>query len=411
MDTTTENTLAGASAAEAKAFTEEQLSQLAGAVAKSLNIGQQIADALKSAAPEKAPVDIIKNGADVTRPGQVTALAVEAVKHVMFKDRYAERARTKADEVFRQMKAIAPKILTEKGLELIEKDMTTGSAGNGAELIATQYLRESVVSLVNIAPVLGELYPIDLAGEKSANVPKYIGRPTAYMVGENSTITTSGVTTDDVTFTAKKVAVLSAPISSELLMFSRTPFLADVIRFSQEAIALKKQSQVTIGVGNSTNAQGFDSIDAGRAVTQVGAALDWKDAYELIHGVIRPYRMGAKFGMTDATLKVLRQVSDDQGRPILTLPITPNDPYMLAGYPVLELPDIEGAGTASDPARIYFGFWRAFSGLAVSGGQRIDQTNVANDNFTHDTVQVRLIEMFDAELLDEEAMAYMDVTY
>lgn len=411
MDTNTENTLAGASAAEAKAFTEEQLAQLAGAVAKSLNIEKQVADALKSAAPERPPVDIVKNGADVSRPGQVTALAVEAIRHVMFKERYAERSVTKADEVFRQMKAIAPKVLTEKGLELIEKDMTTGSAGNGAELVATQYLRESVVGLVNIVPILGELYPIDLAGEKSANVPKYIGRPTAYMVGENVAITPSGVTTDDVTFTAKKVAVLSAPISSELLMFSRTPFLADVIRFSQEAIALKKQSQVTIGAGGSTAAQGFDNIDAGRAVTQVGAALDWVDAYELIHGVIRPYRMGAKFGMTDTTLKKFRTIKDDTGQPILTTPITPNDPYTLAGYPVMELPDIEGAGTASSPTRIYFGLWRAFSGLAVSGGQRIDQTNVANDNFTHDTVQVRLIEMFDAELLDESAMAYMDVTY
>ena len=364
-----------------------------------------------AAKPTRSPVDITKNGANVDANEDVDMLMCEALKHVIFKGRYAESADTKAEEVFRQVHAIAPKVLSAKGLRTIKKDMTSGGAGVGAELVAVQYNREAIVARLNLAPVLGELYPVDLGGEKSANLPKYIGRPTAYMVGENSNITQSGVTTDDVTFTAKKVAVLSAPIASELLMFSRTPFLADVVRFGQEAIILKKRAQVTLGAGNSTNAQGFDKIDSGREVAFVGSALDWPHAYDLIHGVEPQYRIGAKFGMTDATIKVFRQIKGTDGHPVLSPPTGPDQPYNLGRYPVLEMPDIEGAGTASSPARIYFGLWSAFYGLATSGGQRVDQTNSANNNFNYDTVQVRLIEMFDGEILLDEAMCFMDVEY
>lgn len=360
---------------------------------------------------KRSPVDISKNGANLDDGDDVEALMEDALKHVIFKERYGERSETKAEEVFRQVKAIAPKVLKPKTFRMIKKDMTSGGAGLGAELVAVAYSRDAVTPLLNLAPVLGELYPINMGGEKSLKVPKYIGRPTAYMVGENASITKSGVTTDDVTFTAKKVAVLTDPVSSELLMFSLTPFLADLTRFSQEAIILKKRSQVTIGAGNTTNAQGFDKIDAGREVAFVGAALDWTHIYDLIHGVGPQYRLGAKFGMTDATIKVFRQIKGEDGHPVLSPPTAPNQPYSLGGYPVLEMPDIEGDGTVSSPARIYFGFWRAFSGLATAGNQRIDQTSVANDNFTHDTMQVRLIELFDAELLDENAMCFMDVTY
>lgn len=410
MDTT-DNTLAGAGAAEAKAFTDEQLAQLAGAVAKSLNIEKQVADALTATASQRSPVDITKNGADLDDQSDVDTLMEEALKHVVFKGKYAERATTKAEEVFRQVNAIGRKVLSKKGYRAIQKDMTTGGAGTGAELIAVQYNREAITPIVNITSILNRLYPVDMGGEKSVNIPKYIGRPTAYMVGENTAITPSGATTDEVVLTAKKVAVLSAPISSELLMFSRTPILSDVIRFSQEAIALKKQSQVTLGAGNTTNAQGFDKIDAGREVTQAGAVLDWVDAYRLKHGVLKGYRANAAFGMTDAAIQAFSTVKNEQGSPVLQTPITPNDPYTLIGYPVEEIPDIEGDGTVSSPTRVYFGNWRAFYGLATSGGQRIDQTNVANDNFTHDTVQVRLIEMFDGAVLLDESMCFMDINF
>lgn len=410
MDTET-NVAAGATSAEVKAFSAEQLAQITDAVAKTMNIEKQVADAIKSAQPVRTPVDVTKNGANVEEPEDVDLLMCEGLKHAVFGQRYGERAETKAEEVFRQIRAIAPKVLTPKTYSTIKKDMTTGGAGTGAELVAVAYSRDAITPLLNLAPVLNELYPVDMGGEKSVNLPKYIGRPTAYMVGENAQITTSGVTTDDVTFTAKKVAVLSAPISSELLMFSRTPLMSDVVRFAQEAIILKKRAQVTLGAGNTTNAQGFNQIDAGQEVAFTGSALDWTHAYDLIHGVAPQYRMGAKFGMTDTTIKVFRQIKGTDGHPVLSPPTAPNQPYSLGGYPVLEMPDIEGDGTASSPARIYFGLWRAFSGLATAGPQRVDQSNVANNNFTYDTVQVRLIEMFDAEILLDEAMCFMDVEY
>lgn len=407
---TPENIVAGATAADVKSLTPEQLAVIAGEVAKALapsmnesaekaaeKTATRFAEAYKQTPPTK---DIVKNGA--VGKFATDELVSEFFRHKLFGTRYAEKASTRREEIERQ--------LVERSVELIQKDMTTGSAGNGAELTAIEYSRNAIEKLENIVPIFSKLNVFTM-NEKSVNLPKYIGKPTADWVGENSSISTSGVTTDEVVFTAKKLAVRSAPISSELLMMARTMFMADTLRFCQQAVLLKKQAAVAIGTNTSTVPQGIDDIDAGREVAQVGAALDVPDAINLISGVAPQYRVGAVFVMTDAAKAAWRKVRNDQGNPIFEDPMSPNSLARLYGYEVVELPDIAGSGTASSPANIYFGNLRMFYGWGTYGSQRIDQTSEADNNFSHDTVQVRLIEMADAKILLDEAMCFMSAAY
>lgn len=387
-------------------FTPEQLAAIAADVAKALaptaeasaeKAMARFMETYKHTPPTK---DLVKDGAKGEEG--VKELVSEYFRHKLFGARYAEKAGTQRHEIERQ--------IVERSREIVSKDMTTGSAGNGAELVAIEYSRQAIEKLENIVPIFSKLNTFTMA-EKSMNMPKYIGKPTADWVGENSSISTSGVTTDEVVFVAKKLAVRSAPISSELLMQSRTNFMADTLRFCQQAVQLKKQAAVAIGTNSSTVPQGIDDIDAGQEVTQDGAALDYVDAVNLVHGVAPQYRVGACFVMTDAAMAAWRKVKDDQGRPIFVDAMNPGEFARLYGYEVVELPDIAGSGTTSSPANIYFGNLRMFYGWGTYGTQRIDQTSEADNNFSHDTVQVRLIEFADAKILLDEAMCFMSAAY
>ncbi|MFF2650384.1 phage major capsid protein [Streptomyces sp. NPDC058045] len=100
------------------------------------------------------------------------------------------------------------------------------------------------------------------------------------------------------------------------------------------------------------------------------AAVTYDDLVDLQHSIDVAYRQGAQWAMSDAALKMVRKLQDDQGRPLWEPSLQAGVPSTLLGSPIL----IDNGIPAPAPAASSIGFGNiaaAYVVRQVSGGQMV----------------------------------------
>lgn len=376
----------GVAPSSIKGLDTESLNRIVGELAKALSPGLEAA-AEKFVTEKAKQFQMAPPAGRIAKDGPVTEaqkekLVSEYFRHTLIPG-YSEKARSNRGEVEKALAGMAtPDLMAKVGLN------TTTSAA-GAELVATQYVRELVAVIPNIAPFRNYAH-VEMMTEDTLQIPQMTTHPTASRKVENVAASTTSVVTAKKSLVATTQIALTPQISLELAADDRSNFLSQMALYLGRATARGDTRDFTIGSG-SGEPQGIENISASRTIGMVTTVLTYDDIINMIHGVEQQYRSLPKtaFAFNNAGIAKVRKIKDSYGHPIFVDAMAPGLPSKILGYDVLELPDIPGDGTAStNQTEGFFACWDLFYWW---GDRQILQiaSDMSGTNFAANSMQLR----------------------
>jgi HK97 family phage major capsid protein/HK97 family phage prohead protease len=149
-------------------------------------------------------------------------------------------------------------------------------------------------------------------------------------------------------------ARVSVEVSNQLLEDSAFNLAAELSRDLAEEFA--RLEGVAFVSGNGTTAPEGFTVSADFTTTE-GSSLDADDIIDLYHAIPSVYASRGTWLMRRATIGSVRKLkTSGTGVYLWSDSLQPGNPPSLLGRPVVEMPDMEGAGSPSDLA-IAFGDW------------------------------------------------------
>ncbi|MDR3080848.1 MAG: phage major capsid protein [Streptomyces sp.] len=138
-----------------------------------------------------------------------------------------------------------------------------------------------------------------------------------------------------------------------------------------ERIGRAVAAHLATGTGTNQPEGLFTNATAGvTGGVSAAAAVTYDDLVDLQHSIDIAYRQGAQWAMSDAALKMVRKLVDDQGRPLWEPSLQAGVPSTLLGSPILL--DNGIPAPAPDAKSIGFGnIGAAYVVRQVSGGQMV----------------------------------------
>lgn len=376
---------AGTDPSTVKSLDADGMNRLVAELAKAMSPGlnaaaeKAVAERMKAFTSQPPAGVIAKNGAATQR--ELDSLASEYFRHKLIPG-YTSKGRSNLEEVERALEAKAtPEFMAKVGL--------TGSGTNtGAELVATQYVRELIAAIPNIAPFRDYVHVHQMTDD-TTQIPNMTTAPTGGYKAQNVTGSPTTIATAKKTLVAATCICITPQISLELAADDRTNFMAQMALYLGRADGQTTTQYFTIGDGTG-EPQGIINV-TGRDIGMVDTTLTYDDIVNMIHGVGQQYRSLPKvaFAWNNAGISKVRKIKDDNGRPILVDGTAPGLPRTIFGYPVLELPDIPGDGSnATNETSGYFGCWEQFYWW---GDRQLLQiaSDVSGTNFLANSMQLR----------------------
>lgn len=166
--------------------------------------------------------------------------------------------------------------------EILRRDLTVGTPGNGGYLVQTTVAANSFIDILRNAMVINRLGVQMLTGlVGNIAIPRLTGAATAYWVTEGNGPTESTHTIDQVPLTPKTVGAFT-DISRRLLLQSSLDVEAMVQRDLATVVGLAIQSVAIQGGGSNQPTGILETNGIGDVVGGVnGAAPDWQDIIDL----------------------------------------------------------------------------------------------------------------------------------
>jgi HK97 family phage major capsid protein len=185
------------------------------------------------------------------------------------------------------------------------------------------------------------------------------------LLAENTQVSNTAMTFGVVNFNAYKFSSDSVLVSEELLQDSAF----DLGAFIGEALGVRlgriQNEFFTTGTGTG-QPQGVVTA-ATTALTTGAEAIAWEDLVELIHSVDPAYRASpqTRFMFSDATLGKIKQLADQEGRPLWLPGIASSEPDRVLGYQYTINQDMTGIETGEKA--VLFGDFSKFVVRDVRG--------------------------------------------
>lgn len=272
------------------------------------------------------------------------------------------------------------------------RDLTAGTATDGAELVPTTLYGKIIEHMVEQSPILRLATVLRTAGGEALDIPKTTSYSSASIVAEAGSIGESDPQFATVSLGAYKYAFI-VQASSELLQdaaFSVEDFVA---RQGGAALGRGVDAHLVTGTG-SGQPNGVDNVTTGKTAAAV-AAVTMDELIDLQHSVIEPYRNGAAFLMADSTLAEIRQLKDSNNQYLWQPGNQAGAPGSLLGKPVYTDPNMGAMATGVNS--IVFG---DFSGYfaRIAGPVRIERS--VDHGFANDLVSWRFIVRADGDIVD-----------
>lgn len=153
-----------------------------------------------------------------------------------------------------------------------------------------------------------------------------------HIVGENTTVTDTGVTTGARTWSAYKFTSDLIKVPQELLEDSAFDLVSVIGEFCGERIGRGSNRKYTVGTGSGQPSGIVTSATSGvTAASATAVAAD--ELISLIHSVDPAYRLGSRFMFNDSTLLAIRKLKDGNGKYLFQDNPQLGQPDLIHGYP------------------------------------------------------------------------------
>lgn len=291
--------------------------------------------------------------------------------------------------------------------ETRKKAMAMGTGSAGGYIVPTIYLA-NIIELLRAKAVvaqMGATFLTDLQGSP-VQIPRQSGGATAYWVGENSAITASDLTLEQLSLTPKKVGAL-VKLSNSLIKLSNPSAEALVNNDIAKAIALSIDLKALRGSGGSNEPTGIVSTSGINtvAIGTNGGSVSWDNLIDMEYSLALSNALDGKLGYVfhpcirrNLLKKKVAQYSGDTGGAYILQPATTEADFKnWLGYPYAMTTQIpitltKAEGTAL--TEIIFGNWEELI-IGQWGGMEIMASQETSDAFEKDQTWVRILQEVD----------------
>lgn len=250
-------------------------------------------------------------------------------------------------------------------MQVFEKRVTT-STGTGGNLVATDHMGGQFIDILRANLITGRLGATVLSGlSGNVEIPKRTGSVTAGWVAENSALSLSDATFDQVTMAPKHVGALTE-LSRNMLQQS-SPDIEQLTRNDMAAVLAQAIDTAAIqGSGVGANPTGILNV-SGIGTATLSSTPTWAEALACLGDLEDVNNDGTGWAMHPKARRKFKgtlKVSGDAGAGYLM-----GDDNRLAGYgtaATTTLPTNLGAGTNETPvifgrwSDLMIGYWSAF---------------------------------------------------
>lgn len=229
------------------------------------------------------------------------------------------------------------------------RDLSAGVGANGGFTVPTTFYGKVVnkLELESMVRAAGATR-IETAGGAAIQIPKVTAHAAAVWAAEAAALTAQDDTFAQVTLNAFK-AVKLIKVSLELLEDSGVDLEGYISSELGRAIGrLEGDAFATGASGSATTPEGvMNKAAIGVTSAAAGGLVVTADEFiDTVYSVTRPYRTGASWLMSDATVKLVRKLKDGQGRYLWQEALTKDEQATLLGYPVYVEPTVQSPGSA-----------------------------------------------------------------
>ena len=279
------------------------------------------------------------------------------------------------------------------------RDLTVGTATDGAELVPTTFYGMLVEHMLDTSGVMmaGATILNTTSGE-NIEVPVTTSKSTADLEGEGDAIAESDPQFATRTLGAYKFAHL-VQVSRELVEDSAIDLLGFLARQSGEAVGLDAGTYFAVGSGSSQPAGIVTGSTLGETgATSVSGAFDADNLIDLFYSVNSQYRNSpaAAWLMRDASIASLRKLEDGAGNRMFQPSLALGQPDTLLGKPIYTDPNI--VAQALDAKSVIFGDISRYF-IRIAGGVRFERSD--HYAFNTDLVTFKCVMRADGILTDQ----------
>lgn len=276
------------------------------------------------------------------------------------------------------------------------RDLTKGTATDGAELVPTSFRAQLFEHLVQASGIrrAGATVLTTDKGE-TIQVPKTTSFSTASIVAEAGAIGESDPQFAQASLGSYKYAFIT-DASSELITDSAVDLVSFLAKQGGRALGLGSDAHFVTGNG-TTQPQGVaDAATVGvTGGTGVTGAFTADNLIDLYYSVIEPYRVVSTWMLRDAALAAARKLKDSTNQYLWAPGLQAGEPGTLLGRPVVA--DQNVAAPAVSARSVLFGDFSAYFIRDVSG-VRVERSDHAR--WDNDLVSFRFILRTDGDLID-----------
>ncbi len=265
----------------------------------------------------------------------------------------------KARELFAKYLRGGDKAMNSEDWEFIRNTMSTGTDSEGGYTVQTEVAAELIESLKDYGGMreVAEVFTTEMGNPMSfptSNGTSEVGE----LVAENASATDQDPSFGTVGLNVFKFGSKVVAVPIELLRDSQIDIAGFVNRRLAERIGRITNQYFTTGTGTAQPRGIVTGASSGKVgTTGQTTTVTFEDLVDLVHSVDVAYRrLGAGFMMNDSSMKIIRKLKDDNGRPIFMPGYGSFDqamPDSVLGYNVTINNDM--AAMAADAKSILFG--------------------------------------------------------
>jgi len=288
-----------------------------------------------------------------------------------------------------------------------KRAMSMGTGSAGGYIVPTIYIAE-IIDLLKaeaIVASLGATFLPNLQGSP-VQIPRQSGGSTGYWVGENTAITASDLTLEQLSLTPKKVGAL-VKLSNTLVKMSNPSAEALVRRDIAATIALQIDLKALRGSGSASQPTGIASTGSINtvAIGDNGGALTWDHLLDMEYTLASENALKGSLGYAmhpSLRRKLLKtriaQYSGDTAGEYMVAPVMSEAAFKTwLSYPyrqTTQIPVNLTKGTGTKLTEVYFGNWAELI-IGQWGGMEIALSTETSDAFEKDQTWVRVLQEVD----------------
>lgn len=227
----------------------------------------------------------------------------------------------------------------------ISNDVST--AAGSAGVLVPKELYGTIIKAQYDASAMVQLGAVIQMGTKTADLPVSATNSVSYMVAEGGKFTSSDISFNGVSLTAKKMGTLVL-VSTEIMEDSEFDIATLVGQDTGMSQGRAMEDQFINGTA-STGAAGVLPAATLGLTSSVTASFKYDDVAKLYTSVKRPYRVGGSFLASDAALTTIMLLQDGSGQYVFRPSYSEGEPDRLMGKRMLTSEYMPEMATGNKP--------------------------------------------------------------